>query len=94
MLKITEIFHSVQGESTWAGLPCTFVRLTGCPLRCHYCDTEYAFRGGEYLGLDAIAARPDFTNEDWQILVTSDHGHKPNGGHGGQSEHLGYHNKC
>jgi 7-carboxy-7-deazaguanine synthase len=46
-LRVTEIFHSVQGESTWAGMPCTFVRLTGCPLRCVWCDTEYAFHGGE-----------------------------------------------
>lgn len=45
-LRITEIFHSIQGESTWAGVPCTFVRLTGCPLRCTWCDTEYAFHGG------------------------------------------------
>jgi 7-carboxy-7-deazaguanine synthase len=56
-LRVTEIFHSVQGESTWAGLPCTFVRLTGCPLRCTWCDTEYAFHGGERLSLDAIVAR-------------------------------------
>lgn len=53
-LRITEIFHSVQGESTWAGLPCTFVRLTGCPLRCVWCDTEYAFTGGTRMELDAI----------------------------------------
>jgi 7-carboxy-7-deazaguanine synthase len=46
-IRVTEIFHSVQGESTWAGLPCTFVRLTGCPLRCVWCDTAYAFQGGE-----------------------------------------------
>ena len=46
-LRITEIFHSIQGESTWAGAPCTFVRLTGCPLRCVWCDTEYAFHGGD-----------------------------------------------
>ena len=45
-LRVTEIFHSIQGESTWAGLPCTFVRLTGCPLRCVWCDTAYAFHGG------------------------------------------------
>jgi 7-carboxy-7-deazaguanine synthase len=56
-LRVTEIFHSVQGESTWAGLPCTFVRLTGCPLRCTWCDTEYAFHGGERMPLDAIIAR-------------------------------------
>ena len=46
ILRINEIFHSIQGESTWSGLPCVFVRLTGCPLRCSYCDTEYAFREG------------------------------------------------
>ena len=56
-LRITEIFHSVQGESTWAGLPCTFVRLTGCPLRCTWCDTAYAFHGGERMTLDAIVER-------------------------------------
>jgi 7-carboxy-7-deazaguanine synthase len=53
-LRVTEIFHSIQGESTWAGLPCAFVRLTGCPLRCVWCDTEYAFHGGERMTLDAI----------------------------------------
>lgn len=53
-LRVTEIFHSIQGESTWAGLPCTFVRLTGCPLRCVWCDTEYAFHGGETIALDDI----------------------------------------
>jgi 7-carboxy-7-deazaguanine synthase len=58
-LRVTEIFHSIQGESTWAGLPCTFVRLTGCPLRCTWCDTEYAFHGGEKLSLDEIIARVD-----------------------------------
>ena len=58
-LRVTEIFHSVQGESTWAGLPCTFVRLTGCPLRCSWCDTEYAFHGGERMTLDDIIARCD-----------------------------------
>ncbi len=54
VLRITEIFHSVQGESTWAGLPCTFVRLTGCPLRCAWCDTEYAFHGGTKMTLEQI----------------------------------------
>ena len=53
-LRITEIFHSVQGESTWAGVPCTFVRLTGCPLRCVWCDTAYAFHGGERMSFEAI----------------------------------------
>jgi 7-carboxy-7-deazaguanine synthase len=46
-IRINEIFHSIQGESTRAGLPCIFVRLSGCPLRCAYCDTEYAFREGQ-----------------------------------------------
>jgi 7-carboxy-7-deazaguanine synthase len=53
-LRITEIFYSVQGESTWAGLPCTFVRLTGCPLRCTWCDTAYAFHSGRRMTFDEI----------------------------------------
>jgi 7-carboxy-7-deazaguanine synthase len=56
-LRVTEIFHSIQGESTWAGAPCTFIRLTGCPLRCVWCDTEYAFYGGDRLALDDIIAK-------------------------------------
>ncbi len=56
-LRVTEIFHSIQGESTWAGLACTFVRLTGCPLRCAWCDTAYAFQGGEKMSLEDILAR-------------------------------------
>jgi 7-carboxy-7-deazaguanine synthase len=56
-LKITEIFYSLQGESTTVGLPTVFVRLTGCPLRCGYCDSEYAFYGGERLSLDEILAK-------------------------------------
>jgi len=54
MLKITEIFHSLQGEALQAGLPTVFVRLTGCPLRCTYCDSEYAFYGGEWMHFDDI----------------------------------------
>lgn len=53
-LRITEIFLSLQGESTSAGWPTVFVRLTGCPLRCGYCDTGYAFQGGEWMKLEAI----------------------------------------
>jgi 7-carboxy-7-deazaguanine synthase len=56
-LKITEIFHSLQGEADTAGVPTVFVRLTGCPLRCQYCDTTYAFHGGEWWEADAIVAR-------------------------------------
>ena len=55
-LRITEIFSSIQGETTYAGLPTTFVRLTGCPLRCTYCDTEYAFHGGSRQTLEDVLA--------------------------------------
>lgn len=55
-LRITEIFHSLQGEARSVGWPTVFVRLTGCPLRCGYCDTEYAFQGGQWRGLDDIVA--------------------------------------
>ncbi len=53
-LRINEIFHSIQGESSRVGLPCVFVRLTGCHLRCSYCDTEYAFHQGERQSIDSI----------------------------------------
>jgi len=55
-LKITEIFHSLQGESSLVGWPTVFVRLTGCPLRCQYCDTTYSFYGGQWRTLDDILA--------------------------------------
>ena len=55
-LKLTEIFLSLQGEARDAGWPTVFVRLTGCPLRCQYCDTAYAFHGGQWWGIDAILA--------------------------------------
>ena len=54
MLRITEMFRSIQGESTHAGRPCTFVRLTGCPMRCTWCDSEYTFSGGEHFTIDDI----------------------------------------
>jgi 7-carboxy-7-deazaguanine synthase len=57
MLRVTEIFHSIQGESSYAGQPCVFVRLTGCPLRCTWCDTEYAFYGGHECSIDEALAK-------------------------------------
>lgn len=56
-MKITEIFHSIQGESSQAGRPCVFVRLTACDLRCRWCDTEYAFTEGEPMAMDDVLAR-------------------------------------
>lgn len=53
-LQVTEIFYSIQGESTHMGRPCVFIRLTGCPLRCTWCDTEYAFHGGKQMTLHQI----------------------------------------
>ena len=54
MLRVTEIFRSIQGESTHAGRPCAFVRLTGCPMRCVWCDSEYTFSGGEHFTIDEV----------------------------------------
>jgi 7-carboxy-7-deazaguanine synthase len=54
MLRVTEIFRSIQGESTHAGRPCTFIRLTGCPMRCVWCDSEYTFSGGEHISLAQV----------------------------------------
>lgn len=54
MLRVTEIFRSIQGESTHAGRPCTFVRLTGCPMRCSWCDSEYTFAGGEQVSIEDV----------------------------------------
>lgn len=56
-MRITEIFHSIQGESSYAGQPCVFVRLTGCPLRCTWCDTDYAFYGGQERSIDEVLAQ-------------------------------------
>ena len=53
-LKVFEIFYSLQGESSRVGLPTIFIRLSGCPMRCHYCDTAYAFQGGSMMGMDDI----------------------------------------
>ena len=57
MLRVTEIFHSIQGESSYVGQPCVFVRLTGCPLRCTWCDTDYAFYGGHECSIDEVLAK-------------------------------------
>lgn len=56
-LRITEIFYSLQGEARTVGYPTVFIRLTGCPLRCGYCDTEYAFYGGQWMAFDDILGR-------------------------------------
>ncbi len=56
---ITEIFNSIQGEGTRAGLPCIFVRLTGCNLRCKWCDTAYAFHGGKKMSVEEVVSRVD-----------------------------------
>jgi 7-carboxy-7-deazaguanine synthase len=56
-MRVTEIFHSIQGESTYVGQPCVFVRLTGCPLRCTWCDTEYAFYGGKELTCEEVLSQ-------------------------------------
>ena len=57
MLRVTEIFRSIQGESTHTGRPCTFVRLTGCPMRCVWCDSEYTFSGGDHFTIEDVLGR-------------------------------------
>src|SRR5688500_10555864 len=56
-MRITEIYQSIQGESTYAGLPCVFIRTTGCDLRCSWCDSEYSFYGGEQMSIEEIMAK-------------------------------------
>ena len=56
-MRVTEIFHSIQGESSFVGQPCVFIRLTGCPLRCVWCDTEYAFYGGNEQSMEDILGK-------------------------------------
>jgi 7-carboxy-7-deazaguanine synthase len=57
MLRVSEIFHSIQGESSQAGRPCAFVRLAGCPMRCTWCDSEYTFTGGDHLSIGDVLAK-------------------------------------
>jgi organic radical activating enzyme len=64
-MRVTEIFHSIQGESSHAGRPCVFVRLTGCNLRCVWCDSEYTFTGGERMSIEEIVARVKATGASW-----------------------------
>ncbi len=69
-LLVKEIYLSIQGESTWAGLPCIFVRLAGCDLRCSYCDSVYAFRGGERLSVETVLERVQaLVGKDWPEAV-------------------------
>jgi 7-carboxy-7-deazaguanine synthase len=68
-LRVTEIFFSLQGETRRVGLPTVFVRLTGCPLRCQYCDTAYAFQGGEWLEIDDIL-RAVAAHRPYHVTVT------------------------
>lgn len=68
-LRITEVFYSLQGESRTVGLPTVFIRLTGCPLRCQYCDTSYAFTGGQWMSIDEVIARVQQYPSKW-ITVT------------------------
>lgn len=58
-IEVTEIFHSIQGESTFSGMPCSFIRLSGCNLRCSFCDTEYSYEKGQSLEIDEIISKID-----------------------------------
>ncbi len=68
-LKVTEVFRSLQGEALQVGLPTTFIRLTGCPLRCQYCDSAYAFHGGQWREIDDLLADP-LVRQSRHICVT------------------------
>ena len=67
-MKVTEIFHSIQGESSWAGLPCVFVRTTGCHLRCVWCDTDYAFYGGQEMTVAEIVEQVEQIGEGCRLV--------------------------
>lgn len=67
-MRVTEIFHSIQGESSWTGWPCVFVRTTGCNLRCVWCDTEYSFYGGRELTVDQVLAEVKRIGGDCRLV--------------------------
>lgn len=69
-MQITEIYKSIQGESSYAGLPCVFVRLTGCNLRCNWCDSEYTFTGGHRMSLEQIEAEVESLSPGGLIEIT------------------------
>ena len=68
LLKVNEVFYSIQGESTWSGLPCVFIRLRGCHLRCAYCDTEYAFHEGENQSIDELIDQADQISQGCNLI--------------------------
>ena len=68
-LLVNEIFHSIQGESSLVGLPFTFIRLTGCPLRCTYCDTTYSYTGGQLMELSSILSAVESHGTEWVCLT-------------------------
>jgi 7-carboxy-7-deazaguanine synthase len=72
-LRVSEIFYSIQGESLYVGLPTVFIRLTGCPLRCHYCDTTYAFSGGKSITIENICQKV----ADYQVQYVTVTGGEP-----------------
>ena len=69
-MQITEIYKSLQGESTYAGLACIFVRLTGCNLRCTWCDSEYTFQGGVKMSLDQVMSEVERLSPDGLVEIT------------------------
>jgi 7-carboxy-7-deazaguanine synthase len=69
-MQITEIYKSIQGESTHAGLPCVFVRLTGCNLRCSWCDSEYTFTGGRRMTLEEVVEEVEHLSPDGLVEIT------------------------
>jgi 7-carboxy-7-deazaguanine synthase len=69
-MQITEIYKSIQGESTYAGLPCVFVRLTGCNLRCSWCDSEYTFTGGHRMTVDEVVKEVEQLSPDGLVEIT------------------------